>query len=360
MKPMIVENSRSEMQNRTGHKHSIQFGFSLLKNVVAIFCLVAISIGVFGTSEVLAVQDNRLKEDQMIRILLPESSVVEKETYRLGDIARLEGPDPYLIERLEGIKIGRSPLPGRDLSVSRSIMLSRIRSAKIDTAKIVFPASQNTRVQRAALKIPGKDIDQSVLNHIQEAYSGMDIKPRILAKTRDVFLPRGEVSYRILKKGRHLKEGGYQTYELEFSVDGKPMRKVPVRTYIKLYKDVVIAKDTIKADHVIGEADILKVRRNVDRMPSKYVTDSQDILGKVASRAINPNEVIRETTVAAQPVVKSGDRLMIIFETPNLRLTAPGMSLQKGALGDRIQVRNLQSKILVYATVRDKNHVQVN
>ena len=95
-------------------------------------------------------------------------------------------------------------------------------------------------------------------------------------------------------------------------------------------------------------------------MPSKYVTDAQDILGKVASRAINPNEVIRETTVAAQPVVKSGDRLMIIFETQNLRLTAPGMSLQKGALGDRIQVRNLQSKILVYATVRDKNHVQVN
>ena len=69
---------------------------------------------------------------------------------------------------------------------------------------------------------------------------------------------------------------------------------------------------------------------------------------------------LRETTVAAQPVVKSGDRLMIIFETQNLRLTAPGMSLQKGALGDRIQVRNLQSKILVYATVRDKNHVQVN
>ena len=105
MKPMIVENSRSEMQNRTGHKHSIQFGFSFLKNVAAIFCLVAISIGVFGTSEVLAVQDNRLKEDQMIRILLPESSVVEKETYRLGDIARLEGPDPYLIERLERVKI---------------------------------------------------------------------------------------------------------------------------------------------------------------------------------------------------------------------------------------------------------------
>ena len=123
MKLMIVENSLPEMQNRTGHKHSIQLGFSLLKNVTAIFCLVAISIGVFGTSEVLAVQDNRLKEDQMIRILLPESSVVEKETYRLGDIARLEGPDPYLIERLERIKIGRSPLPGRDLSVSRSIML---------------------------------------------------------------------------------------------------------------------------------------------------------------------------------------------------------------------------------------------
>ena len=322
--------------------------------------LMTVTFFVLNLTSVMAVQDERLDGVQMIRILLPESSVVEKETYRLGDIARLEGQDPHLIERLERIKIGRSPLPGRDLSVSRSIMLSRIRSAKIDTKRIVFPGSQNTRIQRAALKIPGKDIDQSVLSHIREVYSGKDIKPRILAKTRDVFLPRGEVSYRILKKGRHLKEGGYQTFEIEFNVNGKSIRKVPVRTYIKLYKDILIAKDTIKEDHIIRESDILKVRRNVDRMPSAYVTDEKNILGKVASRAINPNEIIKETTVSEVPVVKSGDQLMIVFETPNLRLTAPGISLQKGGLGDRIQVRNLQSKILVYATVQDKNHVQVN
>ena len=352
------------MQNRTEPNllswFSSVLDIEMLKRLMISLSLTTVLLVLLGSSPVWSVQDDRLGEDQMIRILLPESSVVQKETYRLGDIARLEGPDPHLIARLERIKIGRSPLPGRNLNVSRSIMLSRIRSAKIDTKKIVFPASQSTRIQRAALKIPGKDIDESVLNHIRDAYSGMDIKPRILAKTRDVFLPRGEVSYRFIKKGRHLKEGGYQTFEIEFSVDGKSIRKVPVRTYIKLYKDVLIAKDTIKEDHIISEADILKVRRNVDRMPSAYVTDEEDILGKIASRAINPNEVIQETTVSAVPVIKSGDRLMIVFETPNLRLTAPGISLQKGALGDRIQVRNLQSKILVYATVQDRNHVQVN
>ena len=73
-------------------------------------------------------------------------------------------------------------------------------------------------------------------------------------------------------------------------------------------------------------------------MPAEYVTDVNEIIGKVASRAINPNEVIHENSVAKAPVIKTGDRILIVYESPNLKLTASGISLQEGVRGDRIKV----------------------
>lgn len=303
---------------------------------------------------------SNLVDEQQIKVFLPPSSVINSDEYRLGEIAQLEGEDVLLLEKISQTVIGRSPLPGRKLTVTRSLILSRLRSQKINIKRFVFPGSESSSIQRAALKITGKDIDQVVLKHIREANSNEDLKPRILAKTRDIFLPRGQVSYAITSKGKYKKDGGYRNYEVEFSIDGEAVRIVTVRTYLKLYKEVFIARGTIRRNQIIEESDLLKVRKNVDRLPREYVTDKDQLIGKISKRTINPSEAIRRNTVSAPPLVKSGDRLQIVFETPFLRLSAPGISMAKGRKGERIPVKNLDSKIVVFATVQTRNVVLVN
>ena len=303
---------------------------------------------------------SNLVDEQQIKVFLPPSSVINSDEYRLGEIAQLEGEDVLLLEKISQTVIGRSPLPGRKLTVTRSLILSRLRSQKINIKRFVFPGSESSSIQRAALKITGKDIDQVVLKHIREANNNKDLKPRILAKTRDIFLPRGQVSYAITSKGKYKKDGGYRNYEVEFSIDGEAVRIVTVRTYLKLYKEVFIARDTIRRNQIIEESDLLKVRKNVDRLPREYVTDKDQLIGKISKRTINPSEAIRGNTVSAPPLVKSGDRLQIVFETPFLRLSAPGISMAKGRKGERIPVKNLDSKIVVFATVQTRNVVLVN
>ncbi|RZO44954.1 MAG: flagellar basal body P-ring formation protein FlgA [Proteobacteria bacterium] len=303
---------------------------------------------------------SNLVDEQQIKVFLPPSSVINSDEYRLGEIAQLEGEDVLLLEKISQTVIGRSPLPGRKLTVTRSLILSRLRSQKINIKRFVFPGSESSSIQRAALKITGKDIDQVVLKHIREANNNKDLKPRILAKTRDIFLPRGQVSYAITSKGKYKKDGGYRNYEVEFSIDGEAVRIVTVRTYLKLYKEVFIARDTIRRNQIIEESDLLKVRKNVDRLPREYVTDKDQLIGKISKRTINPSEAIRRNTVSAPPLVKSGDRLQIVFETPFLRLSAPGISMAKGRKGERIPVKNLDSKIVVFATVQTRNVVLVN
>ena len=301
-----------------------------------------------------------LPDEQLIKIFLPQSSVINSDEYRLGEISQIEGEDVLLLEKISKTVIGRSPLPGRKLTVTRSLILSRLRSQKINVKRFVFPGSESSSIHRAALKVTGEDIDQVVLKHIMEASNNEDLKPRLLAKTRDIFLPRGQVSYVITSKGKYKKEGGYRNYEVLFSIDGEAVRIVTVRTYLKLYKEVFIARDTIRRNQIIEESDLLKVRKNVDRMPREYVTDKNQLIGKISKRTINPREAISGNTVSAPPLVKSGDRLQIVFETQFLRLSAPGISMAKGRKGERIPVKNLDSKIVVFATVKTRNVVLVN
>ena len=60
------------------------------------------------------------------------------------------------MDKITEIKIGRSPLPGRKLTVTRSLILSRLRSKGINVKHIVFPGVDTTLIQRAALKISGE------------------------------------------------------------------------------------------------------------------------------------------------------------------------------------------------------------
>jgi len=92
---------------------------------------------------------NKIPEAQQIKIFLPQSSVINSDEYLLGEIAQLEGEDYILLDRLAKVIIGRAPLPGRKLTVTRSLILSRLRSQKVNIKKIVFPGSESNKLLTA-------------------------------------------------------------------------------------------------------------------------------------------------------------------------------------------------------------------
>ncbi|MCS5553057.1 MAG: hypothetical protein NZ878_07110, partial [SAR324 cluster bacterium] len=59
---------------------------------------------------------NNFSASQQVKILLPQSSVINSDKYTLGEIAQIEGENILLLDKLTEITIGRSPLPGRQLT----------------------------------------------------------------------------------------------------------------------------------------------------------------------------------------------------------------------------------------------------
>ena len=77
---------------------------------------------------------NNFSPSQQIKILLPQSSVINSDEYTLGEIAQIEGENILMLDKLTEITIGRSPLPGRGdlpMEISESLSNSRIFSPSI-------------------------------------------------------------------------------------------------------------------------------------------------------------------------------------------------------------------------------------
>ena len=299
------------------------------------------------------------KKLQQVMIHLPVEQVTDTATYTLGDIATLEGLDGSNLEKLANIQIGRSPLPGRSIRITRSFILSKLRP-HINLKNITISGARNLNLQRSALKINGEEIQRAVLEHLHVVYHDSEIKPKIVDRIRDVFLPKGELTYEVISKRKYKKEGGYRTYHIVFQIDGKEVKQIPVRVYLKIYKDIYVAKDTIRKNQTVQETHLLKVRKNIDRTPSAYITNKEDLVGKIAKRTINPNEILQSNTIEKKPLIQPSDPISIVYETSSFRITTPGISLAKGRLGDRIPVRNADTKAVIYAKVTSKHFVEVN
>ncbi|MFY9629294.1 MAG: flagellar basal body P-ring formation chaperone FlgA [Methylocystis sp.] len=84
------------------------------------------------------------------------------------------------------------------------------------------------------------------------------------------------------------------------------------------------------------------------------------LIGKVARRTLLPGRPIPVTAVDNAKVVFIGTSVKIIFLEGGLEITAYGMAMQAGGLGDLIRVRNQDSGLIVSGRILGDGSVQVS
>jgi flagella basal body P-ring formation protein FlgA len=84
-----------------------------------------------------------------------------------------------------------------------------------------------------------------------------------------------------------------------------------------------------------------------------------EIVGKVARRTLLPGRLIARNTVAVPEVVARGTIVPAIYQDAGLVITASVMTLQAGALGAMIQVRNIDSGKVIVGLVQADGSVRV-
>ncbi len=290
--------------------------------------------------------------------VLPES-IVYDEYYSLGDIAELDGFDIETIQKLAKIKIGKSPIPGRSLYISHGKIRRNVNSFE-STRQIKLILPSRPMVSRASIKISEKQLHDLALKEIRREFEDFDeVKITIKSKFKELYIPKGSVSYEMVRIGEKNQIGGYATWTLKLFIDDKEVKKLFVRAKAEVFDEVFVAKGKIPRGERITKAYLTPVRKNISKEKVGFVSEPEIVIGKQAKRDIYKNEAIEKTLVERPILIKKGAPIRLIYKTKNLLLTNLVKALKEGKRGDVIPVRPLTGKRTIYATVVDENSVEV-
>lgn len=299
--------------------------------------------------------------DEIIVRVLPNPEVAG-DSFTLGEIAEFDGFDVEGFSPLAKVSMGRSPSPGRPMSLTEMFIRSRLAGlAQADRVRLIVP--RNAQVLRASQTARAAEIESLVRAQALKDAGGDEaqVKQELLTPIVDLQFPKGDLEWQVELLGKHLMPGGDRTYQLTARVDGKEVWRMPVRVRQKVYQTVVVAKRPLRRDQVIGDEDVTTVRRTVNASQEAGYTGSlKTIVGKKTRRPIAQDEPISDAIVLAPAAVAEGGRVQVVYETSQLLMQVPGVALVSGQVGQFIPVRNLQTGKVIYGVIQQGDRVKVN
>lgn len=113
-----------------------------------------------------------------------------------------------------------------------------------------------------------------------------------------------------------------------------------------------------------GETIELAALKQVTLVPGKHQPDgmatrSEELQGKVAKRTLLPGRYIPVAAIRDAWLVEQGASVQVYFTAGALTISAAGVTLQPGAAGDLIKVRNIDSGKIISGIVMADGTIKV-
>jgi flagella basal body P-ring formation protein FlgA len=121
--------------------------------------------------------------------------------------------------------------------------------------------------------------------------------------------------------------------------------------------------EAVSVDHPVERGEILKASDLVmTRRPKSEgaaIGDMHAAAGLAARHQLRPGQALRDADLMKPMIVQRNDAITIAYEAPGISLTLRGQAQDSGAIGDTINVANVQSKRVVQGVVTGPGRVMV-
>lgn len=128
---------------------------------------------------------------------------------------------------------------------------------------------------------------------------------------------------------------------------------------LRLMQPVPVAVRSLSANKTIDASDIVVVEKDIASLPPGTLTDSSQVIGQELSSPVMAGVVLRKDMIKQKPMVLQGQQVKLVAMDTGLRLTADGIALQNGKVGQQIPVRNRKSGTVIQAVVQESGECRV-
>jgi flagella basal body P-ring formation protein FlgA len=286
-------------------------------------------------------------------------SIAQKELLTLGDIAVVEAEET-VAARLRGIAIGYAPNLGVVRQLNRERLTLLLSAAGFPPSSVRLHAPPVALIRRAAQTLAPElvraAVERVALAELQASgatarLARLDLPPLIEA-------PAGAIEVRAAL-------GGVRDVFAPFSVGievwqmGRVIQRLSTTAQVEAFAPVLVAARTLPPHVRLRKDDVTLEVRRLERPVALYLRDEQRLRGTSLQRALARGEVLTTDLLLAEYVIKPGDAVRILSEADRVQIAAQGEARAAGRIGDRIQVKNNQSGLLLQAVVVDEGLVRV-
>jgi flagella basal body P-ring formation protein FlgA len=295
-----------------------------------------------------------------IAIILRPAAEVLGADIRLGEVAEIACAETELQRRLEGLVVGKAPLPGRSRLISADYVRLRLRQLDIGADRMVLGGAERIEVSMPGVAVSEEQIRQIVTGFIKTSgiWGDAEVKVEEFMISADRTLPKGRVTYRVLPP-RNMRSLATVPLSVVFDVDGRFQKTIRATVRVEALAPVVVAARPIGRLRPITGDDLKTEKMDLTELPVGVLTDADDIIGKRARRNIDAGDILRPDLIEMPPLVKRGDMVVIVAESRGIKVTATGEVKSDGLRGERVKVVNLDSNKHLTARVVDKQTVSV-
>ena len=292
--------------------------------------------------------------------LRPEAEVLGADI-RLGEVAEIACAETELRRRLEGLVIGKAPLPGRSRPITADYVRLRLRQLDIGADRMALGGAERIEVSMPGVAVSEEQVRQIVTGFLKTSgiWGDAEVKVAELTISADRTLPKGRATYRVLPP-RHMRSLGTVPLSVVFDVDGRFQKTIRATARVEALAPVVVAARPIGRLKPISTDDLKMEKMNLVELPTGVMTDADDIIGKRARRNIDAGDILRPDLIEMPPLVKRGDMVVIVAESEGIKVTATGEVKSDGLRGEQVKVVNLDSNKRFSARVVDKKTVMVD
>jgi flagella basal body P-ring formation protein FlgA len=283
---------------------------------------------------------------------LKAEAIVTGEIVRIGDLVDNAGA-------VADVPIFRAPDLGQTGNVSATRVAAAVRPHQI--AELDTRGLSEVVVTRSSRMITAKDFETHILRALASQSGAQNYKNLTLTfdnDVRSIYVEPNGTELRIARVSYEPRSGRFDVW---FDVSGSAARRRPLRltgTLTETFEAVVPVR-ALAAGDVVHASDLTTARLPRAQYSAAVVTTPEQAAGLAARHALRPGQLIRQADLMKPELVGRGESVLITYRVPGIVLAIRGEAKEGGALGDVINVINVQSKKILQATVTGPGHVSV-
>lgn len=125
----------------------------------------------------------------------------------------------------------------------------------------------------------------------------------------------------------------------------------------KLY--AIVPTAVIYPGQTISAAQVRRVEVTNPNLAGDFAQDYSQVEGMITKSTLLPEHAIYVSSLREPFAVTHGQQVKLIYAKGSLQITALGMPLEDGSVGEMIRVRNVDSGLTISGTILSPGIVQV-